>query len=209
MTPKSAVYIPAIWPGAFRKDKGDETDHLGNPRERWFMNMGERYAMDFSEAARTDAWYQFDMSQDAWYYGTWVNPESLQILSFTEGDIYLTNCKSPELYEAELRHMAEWDAERIGKTIEEWGKGVDDHDGKYQQRLEASKANRNHWDDLDDETFNSILLDIAGKMGVAGILGTPGVLEILREELNNEVLEEWAERNNRDPDTGAPLEDEA
>jgi len=93
-----------------------------------------------------------------------------------------------------------------------WGKGVDDHDGKYQERLEATKEKaltKNHWDDLDDETFNSILLDIAGKLGVAGILGTPGVLEILREELNNEVLEEWAERNNRDPNTGAPLEDEA
>ena len=52
-----------------------------------------RYAFDFSDEAK-NGWKQYDTSQDAWYYGVWYNPEKMQVLDYTEGDVYLCSTLS-------------------------------------------------------------------------------------------------------------------
>lgn len=45
---------------------------------------------------------------------------------------------------------------------------------------------------MTDDEFNGILKEIVDGMSGAEILAIAGVYEVLREELNNEVLERWA-----------------
>ena len=48
---------------------------------------------------------------------------------------------------------------------------------------------------MTDDDFDSILEEVVGKMSPSQILAIGDVNMILREELNNEVLEIWGERN--------------
>ena len=58
---------------------------------------------------------------------------------------------------------------------------------------------------MTDEEFEQILTEVVAGMSAGQILGVPGVHEVLREELNNEVLYEWADRNE---DKAYPNEDD-
>jgi hypothetical protein len=58
----------------------------------------------------------------------------------------------------------------------------------------------NRYDNMTDEDFDEILEEIVGEMTPGGLLAIGGVNMILREDLNNEVLTRWEERN--------PVEDE-
>ncbi len=51
------------------------------------------------------------------------------------------------------------------------------------------------------DEFDAILDRLVGRMTTAEIMGYPGVYEILREELNNEILEVWEQEN---PDKAHP-----
>jgi hypothetical protein len=53
---------------------------------RGFTPNGDRYVFDHKLCTAAKGWAQFDTSQDAWYYGNWVNPITLQIVSHVEGD---------------------------------------------------------------------------------------------------------------------------
>ena len=48
----------------------------------------------------------YPTGQSASYYGTWVNPRSMQTASFAEGDFALVTCASHEQFWAELKDMA-------------------------------------------------------------------------------------------------------
>lgn len=53
----------------------------------------------------------------------------------------------------------------------------------------------NIYDKLTDDEFTNILEMIVGRMTTAELMAIPGIHEILREELNNEVLEMWEEQH--------------
>lgn len=75
----------------------------------------ERYEIDFSMTA---GWLQYDTSQDASYFGIWVNPETLQTLSFAEGDYLFCEHRTPESFNAEIEHMNDfYDTGFIAKAI--------------------------------------------------------------------------------------------
>lgn len=67
----------------------------------------ERYYYDF-DALRPPEWKQYDTSQDAWYFGVWVNIAKRMIFSYAEGDRTLVICPDDEHLRAELKHMAEF-----------------------------------------------------------------------------------------------------
>uniref|UniRef100_A0A6H2A4B3 Uncharacterized protein n=1 Tax=viral metagenome TaxID=1070528 RepID=A0A6H2A4B3_9ZZZZ len=77
-------------------------------REFW---SGDRYRYDFKLCRLSDGWAQMDTSQDAIYFGTWVNPEKLQIVCYCEGDITTQTTENPVEFAAEIRKIKAWNEE--------------------------------------------------------------------------------------------------
>ena len=119
-----------IWPGAFQKDAS--VTSAGNPQRQFFTMFGDRYAMDFSEQTGwARGWYQLDTPQDAPYYGHWCNPAERRIVAYCEGDIYVTDCETPEAYRREIASILAWAADLQGVPVAEMRGGIDDHDGQH------------------------------------------------------------------------------
>ena len=104
--------------------EGGEANARGNMVTRDFIptgmgfTYGDRYGFDNN---LTDAWQQFDTSQDASYFGVWVAPSQLATLTFGEGDITLVVCPDREHYNAEVRDAIEFYAE--GCIAKGWSPG--------------------------------------------------------------------------------------
>jgi len=72
---------------------------------RDFLQNADRYQFDFNQCSYANGFAQIDSAQDAWYYGAWVNPKSLKIVEYAEGDLTVTEYDS----EAELAEaLANW-----------------------------------------------------------------------------------------------------
>jgi len=54
------------------------------------------------------------------------------------------------------------------------------------------------YNEMTQQDFDEILLSLVGEMYAGDILYMPGVYEIVAEELNNEVLDLWRERQESD-----------
>ena len=48
---------------------------------------------------------QFDTSQDASYFGVWINKSTGTMVTYAEGDVTVTYCPSDKAYRAELKDM--------------------------------------------------------------------------------------------------------
>lgn len=70
---------------------------------------GDRYQFDFAQCSFKNGWAQIDREQDAPYFGTWAHVETLQILSFLEGDYYLQTCENGDEFAQEIREIKEFD----------------------------------------------------------------------------------------------------
>lgn len=65
----------------------------------------ERYVIDFDQELKH--WQQYDTSQDAPYFGTWVCIPTREVLSYAEGDWSLTKCHDAQSFRETLATMAE------------------------------------------------------------------------------------------------------
>jgi hypothetical protein len=54
---------------------------------RSFVDDTTRYDYDLGECSIANGWAQVDTSQDASYYGAWINPVKREFLRFAEGDV--------------------------------------------------------------------------------------------------------------------------
>lgn len=71
--------------------------------------MGERYKYDCGSAPTSGpGWAQLDSKQDASYYGNWVNPLTLELFSYCEGDTTHTRCEDDADFIATLRECIDW-----------------------------------------------------------------------------------------------------
>lgn len=77
-----------------------------------FNPMGDRYLYDLQLCTPKNGWAQLDTNQDASYYGNWVNPILLQLVSYCEGDICHIECDSETEFVNELTRTIQWHAER-------------------------------------------------------------------------------------------------
>lgn len=77
-----------------------------------FNPVGDRYSFDFKKCVPSDGWAQLDTKQDASYYGNWVNPLKLELLSYCEGDITHTQCETETEFVRTLTATIQWHAER-------------------------------------------------------------------------------------------------
>lgn len=143
-------YVKQIWPDAFpkevRKLDGDKISY------EFFSLTGERYPMD-SSGLLSEGWYQYDTSQDAWYFGCWVNPELLAVLTYAEGDITWLQCPDADAYQGQLKAMGEF---------YENGR-IDDSDGLHWETLMAIAA-----PDEDDEDSVTFMINIPDLMRNTG-----------------------------------------
>lgn len=83
------------------------TNKRGNKVTSHFKSGIDRYHFDFEQCTSKKGWQQYDTTQDAWYFGIWVNLKERKILTYAEGDIDLTECKDDAHLQAELDVMAE------------------------------------------------------------------------------------------------------
>ena len=79
---------------------------------RGFECMSDRYKYDFQLCHFKDGWAQLDTKQDASYFGNWVNPLTLKLFSYCEGDVTLTECEDEADFIATVRESVEWHKER-------------------------------------------------------------------------------------------------
>lgn len=73
--------------------------------------MGDRYKYDFRNCTSSNGWAQLDSKQDASYYGQWVNPLTLKMMSYCEGDTTLTECEDEADFLVSLRECIRWNQE--------------------------------------------------------------------------------------------------
>ncbi len=69
-------------------------------------------------------WIHYPTSQDAWYYGIWINPERLQTLSYTEQDVAHVICENPDQFRGELKAMALFHGPELTPSTMAWGNDV-------------------------------------------------------------------------------------
>jgi len=68
----------------------------------------DRYYFDFHKCTKKDGWIQYDTSQDAHYFGIWVHPKKMEIVTYAEGDVSVVKCKDKESFKAEIKYMNEF-----------------------------------------------------------------------------------------------------
>jgi hypothetical protein len=78
---------------------------------RGFEADRDRYRYDFGPCHFKHGWAQLDTSQDAWHYGNWINPLTLKLFSYVEGDTALTECENEAEFVATVREYCQWHKE--------------------------------------------------------------------------------------------------
>lgn len=73
-----------------------------------FIVDGERYRYDFELCRGCDGWKQYDTDQDAWYFGVWVHLGRKMVVTYAEGDEYVTSYPTAEALREELVRMAKF-----------------------------------------------------------------------------------------------------
>ena len=79
---------------------------------RKFDPLADRSQLDCRLCRPAGAWAQVDTTQDASYYGVWTNPETLQIVTYCEGDITVQTADSEAEYVEAVRNLHIWNVER-------------------------------------------------------------------------------------------------
>lgn len=103
--------------------------------ERSSDHAADRYKYDFQICSYANGWAQLDTDQDASYFGTWLNPTTRQILSYTEGDVCVTTVDTDEELVAEVASIKAWNDQQGHRFI-----GIDPgFDGSpIRRKLEAT-----------------------------------------------------------------------
>ena len=68
----------------------------------------DRYIFDFNYCHYKKGYAQLDTTEDAPYYGNWVNFKTFEIVSYVEGDIIIRKCDSEEEFKKELLNQVTW-----------------------------------------------------------------------------------------------------
>jgi len=87
--------------------KPDRINERGNYCYDSFCDA-DRYKYDFHLCKHNDGWIQYDTSQDAWYFGVWVNVNRRLIVTYAEGDVSICYCHDEGSLKKELKAMAKF-----------------------------------------------------------------------------------------------------
>lgn len=73
-----------------------------------FIIDATRYDYDFGACNYKKGWAQLDTWQDASYFGVWINPKTLSIFTYCEGDTTLQRCEDEDEFKAEVLKAVEF-----------------------------------------------------------------------------------------------------
>lgn len=73
---------------------------------RDFYANRDRYVYDFELCQSKDGWQQYDTTQDASYFGVWVNRGLRMVVTYAEGDQTIATFDTQDEFELELAEMA-------------------------------------------------------------------------------------------------------
>lgn len=73
--------------------------------ERFFYSNGSTASVAHLRA-KSQGWVRYPSRQDAWYFGQWINPITMEILCYCEGDATMVRCETKDQFRAELKEMA-------------------------------------------------------------------------------------------------------
>jgi|15BtaG_2_1085339.scaffolds.fasta_scaffold00600_26 hypothetical protein len=97
---------PDWWKNKTINDEQTVNKHGNIERERYVD--ASRALYDWNLCKASEGWQQYDTDQDAWYFGVWINPAGLMIVTYAEGDRTLTICPSKDRYDKEIDAMNEF-----------------------------------------------------------------------------------------------------
>ena len=75
--------------------------------QKTFCNS-DRYVFDFNYCNSKKGFAQLDTTEDASYFGNWINFKSLELISYCEGDITINKCDDKEEFKKELLRTVTW-----------------------------------------------------------------------------------------------------
>jgi tRNA G10 N-methylase Trm11 len=77
-------------------------------KKETFFESIDRYAFDFDMCKPSKGFAQLDTSEDASYYGNWVNFKDYKIVSYCEGDITIETCENKEEFKELLKKTVDF-----------------------------------------------------------------------------------------------------
>ena len=77
-------------------------------KKETFFESIDRYAFDFNMCKSSKGYAQLDTSEDASYYGNWVNFRDYKIVSYCEGDITIETCENKEEFKELLKKTVDF-----------------------------------------------------------------------------------------------------
>lgn len=78
----------------------------GSTIKRWFIANGSTASVQ-NLVKHADGWFHYDTWQSAWYFGLWVNPKTLECLTYAEQDVMHVRCENAEQFKQELADLAQ------------------------------------------------------------------------------------------------------
>ena len=114
--------------------------------QKSFANC-DRYVFDFKYCNSKKGFAQLETTEDAHYFGNWVNFKSFEFVSYVEGDIIIKKCDNKEERE-ERGEQGEWtNCEDVTKTEEEesWRetiKEIEKRRARSEEKRETSKQEK-------------------------------------------------------------------
>lgn len=76
--------------------------------EKSFNPNGSRYEYDFDKCSTKNGWAQIDTENDTSYFGNWINPVEMKILSYLEGDVIEKTASTKEELIKEIKKMKDF-----------------------------------------------------------------------------------------------------
>ncbi|MGL6611400.1 hypothetical protein ACSZOM_18445 [Aeromonas hydrophila] len=69
-------------------------------------HQADRYYYDRTLLAK--GWQQYDTEEDAWYFGIWINTQTLETFTYAEGDTSHVIAPNIEAFRAELARLYQY-----------------------------------------------------------------------------------------------------
>ena len=75
--------------------------------QKTFCNS-DRYIFDFNMCSFKKGFAQLETTEDASYFGNWINFKSLELVTYCEGDLTVIKCDDVEEFKKELLKTVSW-----------------------------------------------------------------------------------------------------